>query len=116
MKKLLWGSVAVAVLGFSANAFAGFGAIAYSPSTGRSGTSWSYSCESEAETAALQQCGGGDCQIQVWVQDACAAFAVAPDSTGWAWSGSLQAATNNAVGSCLNNGGQGCSVQAWLCT
>ena len=116
MKKLLCAlAVGISTLG-STSAFAGYGAIAYSPSTGANGGSWSYSCASEATSAAVAACGQADCTNEVWVQNGCAAFAVATNgASGWAWNAHLGMAEANALMQCSTNG-QGCYVVRWVCS
>jgi Domain of unknown function (DUF4189) len=52
-----------------------FGAIAFSPSTGKVGGGWNFAAKTEASTEAVQQCGADDCDTVV-VFPNCAAVAV----------------------------------------
>jgi Domain of unknown function (DUF4189) len=52
-----------------------FGAIAFSPSTGKVGGGWNFAAEGEASGEAVAQCGVEDCQTVVTFP-ACAAVAV----------------------------------------
>jgi hypothetical protein len=99
-------------------AFAGsYGAIAYSPSTGKSGTSWNYSCVDEATRAAVGFCGQGDCDWVRWVGDQCAALAVASNgATGDAANSNRGLAEYTALQTCANYGGTDCHIQASVCS
>jgi hypothetical protein len=52
-----------------------FGAIAFSPTTGKVGTGWNFGAKAEASTEAVNQCGSGDCDTVV-VFPNCGAIAV----------------------------------------
>ena len=52
-----------------------FGAIAFSPSTGKVGGGWNFTAEGEASSEAVVQCGADDCDTVV-VFPNCAAVAV----------------------------------------
>jgi hypothetical protein len=52
-----------------------YAAIAFSPATGQSGTSWNYETSMLAETEAYLQCGAEDCDTVVVFQQ-CGAIAV----------------------------------------
>jgi hypothetical protein len=79
----------------------GFGAIAYSPSGGRSGWAYNFSTRAAAESRAIQECGGGDCRVAAWFQNQCGALARSSDGS---WSSGLgtsqSAAEANAMSSC----------------
>jgi serine/threonine-protein kinase len=62
-----------------------YGAIAYSPSTRRFGSSWNYRSQTEAEQRALAICNRDDCQILLSLANSCGALAVARNG-GYAWS------------------------------
>ena len=52
-----------------------FGAIAFSPSTGKVGGGWNFAAQTEAASEAVVQCGADDCDTVV-VFPICAAVAV----------------------------------------
>jgi hypothetical protein len=67
-------------------ALADFGAIAYSESTGRYGTSHSYGEQQGAEQRALADCKAADAKIQICVRNGWAALAIDKDGNyafGW---------------------------------
>lgn len=61
-----------------------FGAIAYSKSTGRFGSSWNQSNRFSAERSAMSSCGRSDCRVLLWFQNGCGALAVNRNG-GHAW-------------------------------
>ncbi len=77
--------LALPVLGVLPGAAAaqGFGAIAYSPSTGQWGWARNYRTRAGAEQRAMQECRSAagwarDCSTGVWFRNACEALAVGP--------------------------------------
>lgn len=70
-------SAALALSGMAAPAFAEklYGAIAFSPSTGKWGQGVNFPAKEDATTEAVNQCGVGDCEAVV-VFPACGAVAV----------------------------------------
>ena len=111
---------ALVVLGLfllgSGVARADYGAIAYSSSTGRTGSSWNASCADEAQTLANNYCGTGDCRAIVWVQNGCAAFAIGDGGRyGWAWGNDLATAIGSALTTCSSTT-TNCSVSARVCS
>jgi hypothetical protein len=104
------------VLAAAHPAFAQYGALAWSPSTGSSGQAWNASCADEAERSAIGYCGVGDCYSVTWVQNGCAALAVGDGGKyGWAWTGDRGTAAYNALQKC-NGTTSGCRVVAWTCS
>lgn len=91
-----------------------YAAIAFSPSTGRSGTSWNYNSQNEAETEAYYQCGIEDCDTVLWFTQ-CGAIAVGDGyGYGTGYATSLNTATNTALQYCdgyANN----CQITAAFC-
>src|SRR5689334_18039589 len=80
------------LLALSASAWADFGAIAYSPDTGRWGYSYGFYWQSDASNDALARCNAADARVVVWVQNGWAALAVGDDGAyGWGWSASSRA-------------------------
>jgi len=61
-----------------------YGAIAYSKSTGRFGSSWNQATRNTAERSATSTCGRQDCRVLLWFQNGCGALAVARNG-GHAW-------------------------------
>lgn len=93
-----------------------YGAIAYSSSSDRRGTSYNYRSRSQAESAALSECGSSDCEVKVWFSNACGALATGDDgSVGWGWSGSRSGAESRALRECRQRA-SGCRVRCWACT
>lgn len=91
-----------------------YAAIAFSPSSGRSGTSWNYGSQGEAETEAYYQCGVNDCNTVVWFTQ-CGAIAVGDGyGYGTGYASSLDTATNTALQYCLNYTSN-CEVTAAYC-
>jgi hypothetical protein len=97
-----------------ANAQDNYGAIAFSESTGQTGYSYDYGSRSDAEQAALDNCGKNDCEIKSWFENSCGALAQGDDgSLGYSWAaGSRSQAESRALSEC---GGSGCKVLAWAC-
>lgn len=93
-----------------------FGAIAYSESSGRWGTSYNYKSRAEAEQAALNRCREADCAVKIWFRNACGALAVGKGNCmGWAWARNRSEAERKALDWCRRNG-EDCSVTCWACT
>jgi hypothetical protein len=83
-------------------ATSGYGAIAYSSSTGATGISYNFASRSEADASAIGYCAKGDCTIVAWFQNSCGAIATAPTgqmATGTGTSGDTAQAF--AVATCL---------------
>jgi serine/threonine-protein kinase len=109
-------AVALSLFGTAQAARAdGWGAIAYSPSTGAYGYWYGADCEATASNGALNNCGGDDRQVMVTVQNGWAALAVNRDGGyGYAWStNSLEDAECLAIGYA---GGPGCGaeIRCWV--
>ena len=108
---------ALAFVGLSPPALAdSYGAIAYSPSTGANGASWSYGDVSTALIAAYGACGQADCATIVYVDNGCAALAVGSNGgRGWAWNGDVALAEAAALQQCSNQS-PSCQVVRWVCS
>ena len=79
-----------------------FGAIAFSPSTGKAGTAWNNDSADLAETDAYLQCGSQDCYTAV-ISQQCAAIAVGDGhGMGFAADVSTAAVTETALAKCTN--------------
>ena len=68
---LAFGSALLPVL----PAFAGYGAIAWDPDTGKSGWIWNQSTREKAAAGAIRECGASGCQLVVKPTTLCAALA-----------------------------------------
>jgi serine/threonine-protein kinase len=78
-----------------------FGAIAYSPSTGRYG--WSYQAidRPTAERIAIDSCGASDAMVVVWGTKAFLALAIADAGAyGWGWDETPSGAQQRALAGC----------------
>jgi len=78
-------------------AFALYGAIAYSPETGRYGDSYNYSFLGDAENDALARCDAPDAEIVAWCRNEWCALAVADDGSYGYSSGPTQASAEAAA-------------------
>lgn len=108
-------SVAAPLDSASGTSYGGYGAIAYSPSTGAFGRSWNWESQWRAEEVAVGFCGQWDCRPVVWVHNACAALAVSHFNTfqfGWGYSTLYAYAVNNAMAHCPGD----CYVKTSVCT
>jgi hypothetical protein len=100
----------------TAGAFAWWGAIAISPTTGKVGYSHYLNSAIEAEQAAVGLCKAQDCRAVVNFTNACGAVAQALNTSwGWGWDRNSTGAQNRALISCSQNG-TGCRVIGWVCT
>lgn len=98
----------------SASAADTYGAIAYSPSTGRYGYSSGYGGQQQATIAALGYCastGAPDCRIAVWYRNAWGALARGSNGAwGWGWGTSREGANYQALKGCNDHGGASCKI------
>lgn len=94
-----------------------YGALAYSPSTGASGWSHSYSTRSAAEASALRGCApyARDCRVAIWFVNACGAIATGPDGWGSGWGNTRTRAEYEAMQVC-NRHSRGCEIMRWQCS
>jgi serine/threonine-protein kinase len=99
------------------NRFARFGAIAYSESTGRFGSSWHLANRSDAEVQAVSLCNRADCRPVVWFRNGCGALARARNgAVVYAWSGaSLSDAKLRASNRCTAQWGS-CKLICSVCS
>jgi hypothetical protein len=81
-----------------------FGAIAFSPSTGRYGTSWNRLSPEGAQQAAVSACGVGDCTARVTEQSEFAVLVRGSAGVTTAWNADLAIAQQAAMSSCLTTG------------
>ncbi len=80
----------------------GYGALAWSSSTGASGVSYNYGTLAQAQDSAIGYCGKSDCTMVAWFQNSCGALASAPTgqmATGTATTGDTAQAF--AVAACI---------------
>ncbi len=92
-----------------------YAAIAFSQDTGSVGYSIDYGTQAAAEERALEECGR-DCEVVLWVRNACGALATGDDNGyGTGWATSRQEAERIALSSCNDNVAN-CSVNRWVCT
>jgi len=94
-------------------AWADYGAIAYSNSSGKYGYSYGCSSRSTAERLALNKCAASDRRIVVWVSKGWAALAV-NDANRWGtgWSTKSRAAAERiALSKC---GGANPRILCWI--
>ena len=77
-----------------------YAAIAFSPSTGLSGSAWNFESDGDAQAEAATQCGVDDCYTAVVFQQ-CGAIAVG-DGYGMGFASDLSSATaqDTALASC----------------
>lgn len=76
------------------------GSIAFSPSTGKIGSSWGYDTKWAAERAAISACGVGDCTWQVEERGEYAALAQGSNGLATAWNRDPNTAVHDALASC----------------
>lgn len=109
---------AALVFSLASPAHAGFGAIAYAPSSGANGYSYGYASRYDAEYRAMAECRSrsGGCQIAIWFQNACGAVASGYNG-GWgsAWGNGRAQAEYNAIAQCSRYT-TNCSIRVWACT
>jgi hypothetical protein len=93
----------------------GYGAIAFSQSSGAHGYSFGYDTRGGAEREALQGCGGG-CTVVLRFSNACGALAVgANNGYGTGWASSRGQAEHIAMSNC-NQNSTNCSILQWACS
>lgn len=92
-----------------------YGAISYSPSTGKYGYSYDYNYRSGAESAARNQCARRDCSTLLWFRNACGSLAVGRNGYGSGWGSNRARAKREALKSCRRYTG-GCRVVNTICT
>lgn len=92
----------------------GWGALAFSPSTGAVAYADDYPSLDAAAQSATSRCGVRDCQALVEVADGCASLAQASNGAlGWAYAASRSAADDTAL---HYTHGSHAHVIAWVCT
>lgn len=76
-----------------------FGAIAFSPATGKVGGGWNFAAKDEASSEAVAQCGADDCETVVTFPQ-CAAVAV---GDGYGMGFSAEATVEQSEATALSN-------------
>jgi hypothetical protein len=93
-----------------------FGAIAFSPTTGRNGASWGQPTQQAAEWAAVQNCAAPDCQPKLWVNQMCGAMAFGQTrEVSTAGGKTREEAELGAMTACAQKQA-GCRVVRWVCS
>jgi len=113
MKKVILSSLAISLAISSQIAF-GYGAIAYSKSTGSYGYSYDASSKESAFESAIDYCGKSDCKAVLWVNDSCGALARKNNNIsviGTGWGSTRSAAIDSAHTTC----GGGCKTVTSVC-
>lgn len=90
-----------------------YGAISTNDVTGAWGYSYNYPTRSQAERAALEECGEAGCKVDVWFANACGAVAKDGKTVGWGWAETRAEAEAKAVSAC---GSGACKIEVWACT
>jgi hypothetical protein len=91
-----------------------YGAIAYSPSTGRIGWANGRDNAWSAKRAAVSACGVGDCTWRVQESNEYAVIAVGANGhTAVAWNGDLFAAERDAITAC-SSVDTSCTWRQWI--
>ena len=101
-----------------------WGALAMSPSTLVSGSTWGYQNKQDAENSAQKECSLAtnamrDCKIVGVFANACVALATSPNEHAWGFSGtfnSVKQATDAAMTRCQNGGGRTCAIVSRFCS
>jgi hypothetical protein len=95
-----------------------YGAIAYGYESGAVGWSYDFDDAPSAENEALNNCraNGDGCQVVVDFWNSCAAVAADGEIVRYGLGDTRGQAEAGALGTCAQDGGAQCSVQAWACT
>jgi hypothetical protein len=116
MKTLLAVAIALLALSVGGSARADYGSIAYSPSTGQTGWSYSYPSLRQAEELALSYCAEPDCRVAIWAGSGCAALAKGANGAwGWATGATAELASASAEQWCAQYD-SGCATERWVCS
>lgn len=94
-----------------------FGAIAVDSKTGSAGWMSNARSKQDAYKGAIDDCGGGGCEVRIQVRNGCVAAAWGGGISSYAAKASLQEAEAVAMGKCKNNGtGAVCKLQYSACS
>jgi hypothetical protein len=97
-------------------AFVKYGAVAYSPSSGRFGYSDRYGNSESAKERALDECGQVDCAA-TWFSNGCGAFSAGSNgSWGGNWALNEQRAQALSLAHCAQQGGIDCEIKISHCS
>ena len=77
-----------------------YAAIAYSPASGKFGSSYSYGSQASARRAALSVCQEPDARIVVWSRNCYCALAVGKDGYGAGFGSTAKQARADALSEC----------------
>jgi Domain of unknown function (DUF4189) len=102
-----------------------YAAVAISPSSLDTGTSWSAASQSQAEQLAVQLCAkqhnSNDCKPLMWARDACVAIAVSHGTGhndgrwGQSWNANRAKAISQAISLCNGTKNKDCKIQQSAC-
>lgn len=115
-------AIAVAAFAAEARAADSFGAIAYSQASDNLAIAYGHDSQADAEEHARASCAkdtadASTCQVALWFQNACGAFAKADDgSWGTGWGDSIPLAEQWARDTCQQHTQQACKVEVVICT
>jgi hypothetical protein len=99
-----------------------YGAIAYSASTKKYGSSWGRSTQREAESRAIHECillakAERDCIAHVFFYNSCGAIASGDDEVvSWGRNDRESQAQQDALSGCVKNEGKNCEVITSQCS
>lgn len=102
----------------AAPAFAGYGALARDPATGKVGLSWDKPSQHDADTAAMRDCAESSCKIVFRTRPhQCGAVATALAGAAWgaAYRGARGAAALAAMSDCQKHAAGQCKVRVVGC-
>lgn len=111
--KLIFSTALFAGMAVANAAYAGWGAIAYNPTSGATAEAHEYQALPDALNAAKQACGNG-CLLVTWEHNECIAFAISPNGF-WASVSNAPnkaAAMDRVIKAC---GRPGCVVKQTAC-
>ena len=117
MKRAVLVMVILTVMVIPSVSMADFGALAYSPSTGRCEGAFGYDSAEDALYAAQANCGYRDCVGMAWFENSCGALAMASNGEISSSHGrsSEVIARESAIYECYRKG-SGCRVICWACS
>ncbi|THD46565.1 MAG: DUF4189 domain-containing protein [Bradyrhizobium sp.] len=111
--KLFCAAIVIAALAAPSSAYAGWGAIAYNPVTGKSTEVHGQTKLSKALNGALDSCGS-KCLLVTWEQDVCIALATNGHSH---WGDGFNLPTRAAaIAAAIADCGAGCTWRVWACS
>jgi hypothetical protein len=101
-----------------------WGALAVSPSTLVSGSTWGYQDKQSAEKTALNECSIAmnamrDCKVVGSFANTCVALATSTKEHAWGYSGTystMKQAADAAMTRCRNGGGHACTIATNFCS